>query len=60
MTDDTLELYRAIRDALRAGVRATAIKSALNAVLIDECSELEAAMVLRRLAKSKPTRQGAR
>ncbi len=56
MTDDTRALYRALRDALAAHVRAGAVKSALDAVLLDECSETEAAMVLRRLADSKRRR----
>lgn len=56
MTEDTIDLYRAIRDALESGVRASAIKSAISAVLIDETTELEAAMILRRLARSKARR----
>jgi hypothetical protein len=59
VTDDTVDLYRAIRDALDAGVRAGAIKSAIAAVLIDETTELEAAMILRRLARSKSSRRSA-
>jgi hypothetical protein len=59
MTEDTVDLYRAIRGALRTGVRTGAIKSALDAVLIDETTELEAAMILRRLARSKSSRRSA-
>jgi hypothetical protein len=59
MTDDTIDLYRAIRDAIDAGVRTGAIKSAISAVLIDETTELEAAMILRRLARSKSSRRSA-
>lgn len=56
MTEETIDLYRAIRDALDSGVRGSAIKSAISAVLIDETTELEAAMILRRLARSKSRR----
>ena len=59
MTEDTVDLYRAIRDALDAGVRTGAVTNAIAAVLTDETTELEAAMILRRLARSKTSRRTA-
>jgi hypothetical protein len=53
MTEDTVDLYRAVRDALAANVSRTAIQSAIHAVLADECSEVEAAMLLRRVVANK-------
>ena len=53
---DLVELLRAVRDALDGGVRAKAIHSAIHAVLCDECTELESAMILRRLTLSKSRR----
>ena len=57
MTDDTLELYRAIRNALGANVSRGAVQSAIAAVLADECSEVEAAMLLRRVADKIPAKR---
>jgi hypothetical protein len=57
MTEDTVDLYRAIRDALAANVSRSAIQSAIAAVLADECSEVEAAMLLRRVANKIPAKR---
>jgi hypothetical protein len=57
MTEDTVDLYRAVRDALAANVSRTAIQSAIHAVLADECSEVEAAMLLRRVANKIPAKR---
>jgi chaperonin GroEL (HSP60 family) len=54
--DDLRDLLHALRDALDAGVRAKAIHSAITAVLDGAATEVEAAMILRRLAQSKTTR----
>jgi hypothetical protein len=59
MTEDTVDLLRAIRDALDGGVRAKAIHSAIHAVLGDATTETEAALILRRLTRSKNGRRSA-
>lgn len=56
VTADHRDLLRAIRDALAAGVRAAAVRGAVEAVLLEETTELEAAIVLRRLTRAKPRR----
>lgn len=54
---DQIELLRAIRNALAANVSRGAIQSAISAVLADECSEVEAAMLLCRIADRVPAKQ---
>jgi hypothetical protein len=54
--NDLRDLLRTIRDAIDAGVRAKAIHSAIHAVLDDVTTETEAAMILRRLTRSKVAR----
>ncbi len=53
---DLRDLLYAIRDAIDGGVRAKAIRSAIHAVLDGETTETEAAMILRRLTRSKAAR----
>jgi hypothetical protein len=57
VTEDTIDLYRAIRNALAANVSRGAIQSAISAVLADECGEAEAAMLLRRVADKTPAKR---
>lgn len=54
---DHRDLLRALHGALLADVRRAAITSAISAVLGDETTELEAAMILRRLTRSKSSRR---
>jgi hypothetical protein len=57
--DDLRDLLVALGDALDAGVRVKAIRSAIATVLIDATGEVEASMVLRRLARSRSSRRSA-
>lgn len=57
--DDPRDLLRTIRDAIDGGVRAKAIYSAVAAVLDDSVTEVEATLILRRMARSKNGRRSA-
>lgn len=58
-TADHVELLRALRDALDAGVSKRVIVGIISEILLDTDSPLGAAMALKRLARDKPRRRTA-